>query len=182
MTDGRPPEQASVARTTSENIARLITDPDTRRVCLGYLVESLDLADLNAPHHWGLVLAAGALELRVGKIAVLSLMPDRLRCIVDRAQIPADLRRDRRMTLRESSAESAHGVFASVRGSASVDLPAPLVVTAFPPLRDAHRFLIVKAGVNCRNYADVVAHDSDVLGGLALLVGRRLPAPARTRA
>ena len=145
---------------------------------MGYLVESLELANLNAPHRWGLVLAAGALELRVGKIAVLSLTPDGLRCVVDRAQIPASIRRDRRITLRESSAESAHGVFASVRGSASVELPAPLVATAFPLLRDAHRFLIVKAGVNCRNYVDVIAHDPDVLGGLALLVGRELPAPA----
>lgn len=182
MKDDTAAEEASFARSPSESIAQLIADAESRIACLGYLVESLVLADLNAPHRWGLVLTDGALELRVGKIAVLSLLPEVLRCVVDRAQIPAHLRMDRRIALRESGTESAFGAYPSVRGAASVDLPAPLIIKVFPALRSAHRFLIVKAGVNCRYYADPTPHDPAVLAGLAVLVDGILPVPDRSRA
>ena len=167
-------------QTSSQIVAQWIEHPEAREACLGYLVESLLLANLNAPDRWGLVWLPSALQLRVGRITVLAILPGAFHCVADRAQIPALVRRDDRVMIRESSIESGHGVYESVRGSACVDCSAQVASTVFPTLQAAHRFLVVKAGLNCRNALAVTPHDPAALGALSELVGRSLPMPSRS--
>ena len=117
-------------------------------VAVKRLRDSIELAKKCAPGRWGLSVRDGFLRLNVGMIEVITVEPAGVRLLVLSPKIPAALRSDSGLGIRESSPDPNRGVYTSVYQSAVIAMPAAHLQFGSILLEDlagAHRELVNRA-------------------------------------
>lgn len=143
------------------------------QVAAARLHESVEIAKRHAPSQWGLSVRDGFLRLNVGMIEVMTVEPAGVRLVVLSPEIPAAVRRDKRLHLRESAPDPNTGVYRSVYQSAIVEIPCrhpdfPLILS--DALSAPHRHLIARAAATRINPMTRKAHSQaavDFIGKIA---------------
>ena len=125
------------------------------------LHHSIEHAKRVAPTRWGLSVRDGFLRLNVGMIEVMTVAPTGVRLLVLSPQIPATVRRDKRVLVQESNPDPNAGVYRSVYQSAVVAIPsshADLGALLAETLAAAHTALMSRAAATRMNPMTRRAH------------------------
>jgi hypothetical protein len=161
----------------AEALENMIPDEKVRRTCLNFLADSIDYAYGCAADRWGLTAKKDLLRLNVGKIEVIAIFPDIVRCLIDLDTIPEGLWSDERLALKENEQDSRMGVYTSVPGSVICNVLAVDFPEVLPLFRASHRVLIDNASRTGTNPMTRKGHSPAAVDYLSSYLGRDLPQP-----
>lgn len=151
-------EERRDSKIAQDVLERLLPDVQSRKVCLRFLCESIQLAHQLSPSSWGVTLQKDLVRLNVGQIEAMTIKQDRVHVVFARDAKPPELQ-----AITDLHFDSKAPLYKSVERSSGCDFPASKAGDALPPIREFHHRLIKQAAKTPRHNMTAGAHSPGVL-------------------